>query len=368
MAHEMEIINGQASFVTVGKRPWWEREATYITRATPPSLEEAIRDARLDYPLEKRAVPITVIEPDGSEGQVSSRALFYIYRPDRQLELGSVGRTYHIVSNTDAFRATGIEILLDKNLATIETAGVLRNGADAWLLLKWNINEFAEKARELFLADTLGLGGVQPYALLMLNHTGKRGIIGRDVWTRVECSNTAEMALGETVAEFRVEHHAKALSELADKALAYWHGKVALAEKAADAFKALKARIVTEEEFAAAIEDVIAPDPRRHAKWNPEAKMAALVVSRYEKKVATLRRLWDSGIGHTGDHSAWEAMNAVTQAMDHNEDGLWPTRGGVYRTASLLTGNLYTMKQQVIHNLSLLAGIQLQGGALDRAV
>jgi hypothetical protein len=48
---------------------------------------------------------------------------------------------------------------------------------------------------------------------------------------------------------------------------------------------------------------------------------------------------------------SWEAYNAVVEAIDHNDE-LWPVRSGAYRTASLLDGNLLSLKQNVLAKLS----------------
>lgn len=75
------------------------------------------------------------------------------------------------------------------------------------------------------------------------------------------------------------------------------------------------------------------------------------MLRRAERKREEIRRLWDEGVGHKGDHSACEAYNAVVEAIDHNAE-FWPVRGGTYRTASLLDGNLLTLRQNVLANLS----------------
>lgn len=105
-----------------------------------------------------------------------------------------------------------------------------------------------------------------------------------------------------------------------------------------------------EESFDRMVLDVVAPDPRKHPQFNPEAKLAELVVERATKKRAEVRRLWTDGKGHTGNRSAWEAYNAAVEALDHNRE-LWPTRAGSWRTASLLDGQLAEMKNRVLDGL-----------------
>ena len=102
-----------------------------------------------------------------------------------------------------------------------------------------------------------------------------------------------------------------------------------------------------EEEFKSAVLDVVSPDPRESKKFNPEAKLADLVVERHEKRVELVTRLWTEGAGHTGDHSAWEAYNGAVEAIDHDTD-IFPIRGGSWRTQSLLDGKLASLKEGVL--------------------
>jgi hypothetical protein len=58
-----------------------------------------------------------------------------------------------------------------------------------------------------------------------------------------------------------------------------------------------------------------------------------------------IKQLWTKGTGHTGDHSMWEAYNAVAESVDHDAN-LWRVRGS--RTASLMDGRLAGIKNRVL--------------------
>jgi hypothetical protein len=107
--------------------------------------------------------------------------------------------------------------------------------------------------------------------------------------------------------------------------------------------------MMTVEQFDAAVLNVLAPDPRKDPKFNPDAKLAEVVVARADRKRDEVSRLWFEGKGHTGEPNAWYAYNAAVEAVDHNRD-LWPTRAGSWRTASLLDGTLKQMKDKVLDN------------------
>lgn len=338
MSHELEIRDGRASMFTVNQTAW-HREGVLLTQA--PSFADALALGRLDYTVEKRPT-YRIVTVDGAQQSVRNGMAFVTVRTDTEEELGSVGRDYVPMQNTDAFRI--LEPLIDSGIATLETGGVLRNGADAWLLVKWDLDRFGPVVREIF-ADEL-----VPFGLLANNHAGRRGILLQNTSIRVVCANTLGFAEGSTERRVMVRHSAEAKSQLVAAAEALWGGIIERYEVLATQYRTLKTRVLEEEEFTRAVEDVIAPDPRVDPKFNPDAKRAELVIERADRKRGEVRRLWTEGKGHTGDHSAWEAYNAAAELLDHNRD-LFPTRGGAWRTASLIDGQLHQKKDAVLSNL-----------------
>ena len=107
---------------------------------------------------------------------------------------------------------------------------------------------------------------------------------------------------------------------------------------------------MSEKQFAELVTDVVAPEVSRDPLFVPEARLAGLVMERVGRRRAEVRRLWDQGAGHAGERSAWEAYNAAAELLDHNRT-LYPTRAGAFRAASLLTGQLATLKNRVLDNL-----------------
>lgn len=344
MAHELEFKDGKASFFSVAETAW-HKEGMVLDKA--PSFAEAIELANLNYDVEKRPTAYQCFTPDGDSYMKSSASAFVTVRTDTQQELGAVGKDYQPLQNLEAFRV--LEPLIDSGLATIETGGVLRDGADAWMLTRWNLDKFGPVVREIFGNE------VVPFGLLANNHNGRRGIVLQDTNVRVVCANTLGFAEGETTHRIVVKHGKDARSNVVDAATKLWGGLIERYEVLALQYKALKAITLREEQFTAAVLDLIAPDPRHAASFNPEAKLAEMVVERAERKRTVIRALWENGKGHTGDHSGWEAYNAAVEAIDHNTD-LFPTRAGTYRTASLLDGSLAIKKRNVLAACVELAG------------
>lgn len=233
-------------------------------------------------------------------------------------------------------------------MVRLETGGVLRSGADIWMLGRFAIERFGPVVREVFADE------VVPYCLFSNNHSGRRTACVTLTPIRVVCANTLGFAerRGDVGTDrmIKVSHTGDAPKKI-EAAESLLGALVERFEAVATQYRRLKATRLPEPAFTRLVLDEVAPDPRRQANFNPEARTAELVLGRAERKRQEVRRLWDDGAGHTGDRSAWEAYNAVVEAIDHNAE-LWPVRGGAYRTASLLEGNLLALKQNVLANLS----------------
>lgn len=339
MAHELEIIDNVASTFSVRETPW-HREGHILTDA--PSYDEAVRLGRLDYHVEKRPVQYEVKLPGGDSYLKQSAKAFLTVRTDTEQELGAVGPDYQPVQNLDAFRI--FEPLLDKGVLALETGGVLRNGADAWLMGKWDIAKFGPITQEVFGTE------VVPYALISTNHTGKRGVLVQKTNIRVVCANTLGFAESASEERIIVRHTGDAHDRLVEAAEGLFLNFIEEYEVLSQQYRALKECHLSEAQFRELVIDAMVTDPRDLKKFNPEARMAEAVVARYEAKVTEVTRLWTEGAGHVGDRSAWEAYNGAVEAIDHNAD-LWPNRSGVYRTQKLLDGELGQMKKRVLSNL-----------------
>lgn len=343
MAHELEFVNGSASFFSVTETAW-HREGTILNAA--PSLDEAMDIGRLNYTVEKRPTQFVCTTPDGDTYVKASESAFVTVRTDSQKELGAVGKDYVVMQNADAFRV--LEPLLDTGIATLETGGVLREGADAWLMVKWDLSKFGPVVQEVFGDEVL------PFGLLANNHNGRRGILLQDTNIRVVCANTLGFAERTTERRIMIKHSAQGMDKLIEAAQTLWHGIIDRYEVLAQQYDILRRSILTQDQFAEAVLDVLAPDPRKNPLFNPDAKLATTVVDRADAKRAYVKHLWFAGKGHTGEPNGWYAYNAAVEALDHNKE-LWPTRAGSWRTASLLDGQLHQMKAKVLDNCLALA-------------
>jgi phage/plasmid-like protein (TIGR03299 family) len=339
MAHELVFdATGTAQAFSAGGITPWHREGKVLSGH--PGYEEALQLVGFGYPMEK--VPYFRKLPDGT--MVESRTAYHVFRPDTKTVLGNVGSDYEVVPNEVAFAP--LKPLVDQGVLRLETGGVLRDGADAWLMGRWDITKFGDVAKEVFQGE-----GLLPYATVMANHSGRRGILLGSTTIRIVCANTLGAAERDGASRWvQVNHRGDAQSKLFEAAHEMFGRVVQNFELVARQYRLLMKTTITPGIFRKLVLDVVSPDPRQRRDWNPEAKMAEAVVARHERKVAEVTRLWHSGKGHTGEPTAYYALNAAIEAIDHNRD-LFPTRAGCYRTASLLTGELAAMKARVTDGL-----------------
>lgn len=346
MSAEVQYLNGKAQAFTVRVPAWWDsRESRVLAEA--PDFETALREGGLDYEVVKQPTYREIVAANGTKDYLENKKAFITKRTDTGAELGMVGPDYVVVQNREAFAV--LEPLIQEGVATLETGGVLREGADAWLLVKFDLAKFGAIVQEVFADE------VVPFGLISTNHSGRRKLLAALTPIRVQCANTLGAVEQQKEQTIYISHRGDAQERLVEAAHGLWGGIIERYTKLAQRYMALKQRILTAQEFEAAILDVIAPDPRTLPHFNADAKLAASVVARAERRRTALTTAWEQGAGHTGDHSAWEAYNGAVEVIDHDRD-LFPLRAGTWRTASLLDGKLRQMKDAALVHVSRLAG------------
>lgn len=171
MAHNLEIINGQAQMAYAGETPWHGLGVRVSDDLTPKEMQVA---AGLDWSVSKEDMYVGDMKVPGKQALVRSS--------DNKI-LDVVGDQWIPVQNDDAFnffdeyvKAGGMEM---------HTAGSLQDGKIVWALAKVN--------------ETFTLFGgkdeVESYLLLSNPHNYGRGVDVRFTPTRVVCNNTLSMAL-----------------------------------------------------------------------------------------------------------------------------------------------------------------------------
>lgn len=332
MPHELDInANGGAAMFSVRETPW-HREGIVLTGA--PSFADALELGGLGFEVETQPL---YFRSEGDMEYHHARGAYATVRTDRNEVLGVVTGRYQPIQNADAFGV--LEPLLDAGLATLETGGSLRRGRDVWMLVRFHLD--SPLVREVFADEVI------PFGLVSNNHAGKRSVTVQETPIRVVCANTLAVALAGRRRAIDVRHTLSVESKTVEAAESLWGSLIERYDAVARQYHQLKCRYLDLETFRKAVLDVIAPIPAEL----DGVKLTARQEGVRERIVERRRRvsyLWAGGIGHTGDGSAWEALNAAVESIDHDE-GIWRTRGK--RTASLLDGRLATLKNDVAASL-----------------
>lgn len=345
MAHEIEVRDGKASFFSVLETAW--HKLGQVLSKAPESVKEAVQMIRADFEVEVRPVTFTAYTEDGDSYQSESKLAASIVRCDTNREVGTASPDYKVMQNEDAFRV--LDPLIGEGLALIETGGVLRDGADSFLMVRWNLDKFGESVREAFGTELL------PFALMTNSHSGRRGVGMLDTAVRVVCANTQAMAYNAKSSRVIVKHSSVATTRVVEAAHTLWGNLIAKYDKVAQEYQTLRALTLTEAQFRAAVLDVIAPLPQEQKGFDKAGKFAAVVVARAEEKRVVLTNLWTGGLGHTGNLSGWEAVQGAIQALDHDRT-FFKGRSDDARAVALMDGPLAAAKHQVYANVLALAG------------
>jgi phage/plasmid-like protein (TIGR03299 family) len=336
MAHELDTLeNGTAAMFSVRETPW-HRLGTTLTDA--PNFDDAMELGGLNFEVERRPLTTTFEVREGETIEVQVPENFAVVRTDRANAdgiLGVVGSAYRELQNRDAFAV--LEPLLDRGVASLETGGTLRGGRDVWMMVRFNIQD--EKVQKALGSE------VVPFGLISNNHNGSRQVTLQQTPIRVVCANTLAMAHGMK-GGIKVRHTTNVKTRHIDAAEVLFKSLVESYRDIADQFNALRAATLTEEMFKATVLDVLAAlptAPKSERKDNIAKAAFEKATERATAKRDRLTYLWTNGDGHTGDLSAWEAVNGAVQSLDHDED-MWKADD---RLASLFDGSLATAKVQV---------------------
>ncbi len=196
MAHELEIINGQAQMAYVGQVPWHGLGKRVSPDLTP---NEMLIEAGLDWLVEKRDIYL-----DDHETKLKQKAL--VRSSDKSI-LTIVGDGWNPVQNADAFEFFN-DFVLSGNME-MHTAGSLKNGKMVWALAK------TKDSFNVFHGDE-----VEGYLLFSNPHQFGKSIDVRFVATRVVCNNTLTYALDEkSKHQVRLTHGRKFDGDMVKEAL-----------------------------------------------------------------------------------------------------------------------------------------------------
>jgi len=316
MAHLIaNTISGKAAMAYVGETPWHGLGQQLTADST---IETWATESGLDFKLATADVQFT--PPPSLWNNFKAQALPYdgkkvMYRTDSNMPLGLVSSQYKIVQPIEV-----LEFFRDMvgNIAHLETAGVLRNGAHYWALAKMD-GEF-----------NIAGDKVNQYLLLASSADGSLATQARLTSVRVVCNNTLQLAQQKGKANVSVRHNSIFRPEAIKAELANSNEAFRTFEQTAKMLASIKLGSAKAQSIFTSI---LGGDEK-----NP-SRAAARALALFE----------GAGIGaelESAKGTAWGALNAVTQLMD------WETaRTGDARLANAWFGGGVNVKQQAVDAL-----------------
>ena len=196
MAHNLEMIDGKASFVAKGEKAW-HGLGTYVNEAM--TSEQVVELANLNYEVGK--TPIYVSPTIGENTTpIEIPDVLATYRMDNGTPLGLVSKKYEVVQNKDAFLF--FDPIIDRGEAIYETAGVLGKGERVFITAK--------------LPEDILVAGekVEQYLLITNGHDGKNAVRVGFTPVRVVCNNTLTAALNGLKNSYTICHFNKPLERI----------------------------------------------------------------------------------------------------------------------------------------------------------
>lgn len=284
MAHELATTNGRTAMAYFGDTPW---HGLGTRLENPATAEEAIQGAGLDY--EAELTPLTTA--DGIP--VTSR--LGVVRSDTRQVLGVVGTSYRPVQNRECF--SFLDAVVADGQLRYHTAGALGNGERVWMLAK--------------LPDDIRVKGsddiTEKYLLLSNSHDGSSALRVYFTPIRVVCANTL------AVAERESRGHGVSIIHKGDLSTKVRQAQEVLG-LASDFYDLVEAKI---ERLAAYYPSLAELNDFFRAVY-PD--IDGVESTRTKNVRAELMRLFEQGRGHdlaAIRHTAWTALNAVTEYVDH---------------------------------------------------
>ncbi len=287
------------------KTPWHGKGVVVEECKT---VEECIALAGMDFTVSKRTIyldgdtvpPVDNTEPaeaetpdDGGE-VVSIPSHFAMHRDDKPSGsgvLGVVKQDYTPLQNRDAF--AGFNQFVEKGEITFETAGVLDEGKQVWILAR-----FTEER------SIIGDDIVRQYLLLANGHDGVNAVMMGFCAGRVVCWNTLTAALSEHKNWIKIAHRKNV----------EWAVK-----KAGDILGQGRDYFMAAAEVFTAMTEIKMTDAQAEGFQRSVYDRPAMTGPVWQAK-EKLTNLWTDGTGMDLPGvrgTLWAAYNAVTEYEDH---------------------------------------------------
>lgn len=292
MAHEIEIINGVASFASF-REPAWHGLGTVFTEENgEKTTSEMLELAN----LQNWNVRLEEVEPPAT--LTSDKNYFYVVRNNPVIEnqndvLGIVGERYNVLQNEQLFDFA--DAMLDGG--RWETAGSLRGGRVVFGSLALD--------RETVLDPNGVADKINTYLLVNTSHDGSISIQASVTPVRVVCANTLNFALRSVKQTFKIRHTQTANGKVQSAKTA-----LGIANAYMDDFSVMANKMIQTELSAKQFNDILLT---AYPKPDKDSKQA---LTKWTNKIDTLNDIYTGEFNHMISGNAWGALNAMTERID----------------------------------------------------
>jgi phage/plasmid-like protein (TIGR03299 family) len=344
MAHNINIINGKASFMSVKEKAW---HGLGQILDKPATAQEAIESAGLDFEVAKEPVyvPVRKVEYDVAKqsdaimmernpnGTIYSQMevvedRFATYRTDSGHPFGVVGSRYEIVQNRDAFGF--FDAIVGEGEAIYETAGALGGGEVIFITAK--------------LPSFIRVGAnddIEKYLLFTSSHDGSGAITAMFTPIRVVCNNTLNAALRSNAARVTIRH-TKSVHDNLKKAHTVLGITNRLSEELTAIYNNMAKVRITDKQLMDYIETVVLGDTlermmNKDDKFELSTRSSNIMgnITKYAYEHPTQQLETTKG-------TAWGAYQAITGYYSNVKD----YKNDEAKMSSLLMGSTYDIMQK----------------------
>ena len=315
MSHMIDTTTGTAAIAYAGQTPWHGLGQQLQPGA---SIADWTKQAGLDYTVLESPVLYNTGAATAPQPWPQRKVL---HRSDTGAPLAVVSKGYRSVQPAEIMAFFGK--LAELGGFELETAGALSEGRRVWALAR-----VGDEREIKGLNDT-----VKPYLLLGTSYDGTMATIAKFTPVRVVCNNTITMALeNEAAAGVRVLHREKFDADKVRQQLGIFKDQF---ESFLFSAKTLAMQHMDRDECMAFLDELFTPI---HAGNKP------LRESRGYRRVLDLFDGAAIGSDIAGVFGTrWQALNAVTQYIDHERgrsadtrlDGAWFGTGATIKNRAL---------------------------------
>ncbi len=286
MAHELEIVNGEAQMAYAGDLPWHGLGTKVSNDLTPRMM---MQKAGVDWTVEEVE---SYIDHQGEKIPTGQKSL--VRSTDGSI-LTNVGKDWHPCQNETAFEFFN-EFVLAGDME-MHTAGSLKDGKYVWALAK---------IKESF--DVFGGDQVDSYMLFSNPHQYGKAIDVRFTPIRVVCNNTLTFAINRDAQRaVKVGHRTEFNPDSVKETLGLAHEKFATYK---DMAQYLGSKRFTVESLLHYYNEVF--------PLSTGEKQEVVTAENLSRPAKQALDVLDSQPGaEFGEGSWWQAFNSVTYMTDH---------------------------------------------------